>query len=78
MQKKFFTNLTLLILLNLLVKPIAIFGIDVAVQNRVDAENYGMYFSLLNLSLLFNIFMDIGINNEYVTNSKQRDLLPYL
>jgi O-antigen/teichoic acid export membrane protein len=67
MQKKFFTNLTLLILLNLLVKPIAIFGIDVAVQNRVDAENYGMYFSLLNLSLLFNIFMDIGINNFTTT-----------
>ena len=41
MQKKFFTNLTLLILLNLLVKPFAIFGIDLTIQNRVGAENYG-------------------------------------
>ena len=63
MQKKFFSNLLLIILLNLLVKPYAIFAIDATVQNRVGAENYGMYFSLLNLSFLFNILMDLGINN---------------
>ncbi|MBP6090088.1 MAG: polysaccharide biosynthesis C-terminal domain-containing protein [Crocinitomicaceae bacterium] len=68
MQKKFFTNLTLLILLNLLVKPFAIFGIDLTIQNRVGAENYGLYFSLMNLSLLFSILMDIGINNYTTTH----------
>ena len=38
MQKKFISNLALMVLLNLLVKPIAIFGIDAAVQNRVATE----------------------------------------
>lgn len=63
MQKKFITNLILIVLLNLLVKPAAIFGIDATIQNRVGAEEYGLYFSLLNLSFLFNILLDLGINN---------------
>ena len=71
MQKKFFSNLLLLVVLNLLIKPIAIFGIDTWVQNRVGAEAYGFYFSLLNLSLLFNILMDLGINNFTTKNVAQ-------
>lgn len=63
MQKKFFSNLVLIILLNLLVKPFAIFGIDATVQNRVSTEDYGLYFALLNLTFLFNIVADLGINN---------------
>jgi O-antigen/teichoic acid export membrane protein len=45
------------------VKPFAIFGIDATVQNRVGAEDYGLYFALLNLTFLFNIVTDLGINN---------------
>ncbi len=71
MQKKFFSNLLLLVVLNLVIKPIAIFGIDTWVQNRVGAEAYGFYFSLLNLSLLFNILMDLGINNFTTKNVAQ-------
>ena len=52
-----------MVLLNLLVKPIAIFGIDAQVQNVVGAEEYGIYFSLLNFTYLFNIFLDFGITN---------------
>lgn len=52
-----------MVLLNLLVKPLAIFGIDAAVQNEVGNEAYGIYFSLLNFSVLFNILLDFGINN---------------
>jgi O-antigen/teichoic acid export membrane protein len=63
MQKKFLSNLLLIILLNLLVKPIAIFWIDAGVQERVGTETYGLYFSLLNLSFLFNILSDLGLNN---------------
>jgi O-antigen/teichoic acid export membrane protein len=68
MQKKFISNLLLIVVLNLLVKPFAIFGIDATVQNRVGEEAYGMYFSLLNLSFLFNILMDLGINNFTTKN----------
>lgn len=71
MQKKFFSNLLLIIVLNLLVKPFAIFGIDATIQNRVGAEEYGLYFSLLNLTFLFNILSDLGINNFTTKNIAQ-------
>ena len=71
MQRIFFSNLMLMILLNLLIKPIALFGIDATVQNRVGPENYGIYFSLLNLSVLFNILLDFGINNYTTKNLAQ-------
>ena len=66
MQRIFFSNLLFSILLNLLVKPIAIFGIDAQVQNEVGLKNYGLYFSLLSLSLILNILMDFGINNYVI------------
>jgi len=68
MQKKFISNLILIVILNLLVKPLAIFGIDAGVQNRVGTEAYGLYFSLLNLSFIFNIVSDLGINNFTTRN----------
>ncbi|NBP74833.1 MAG: polysaccharide biosynthesis protein, partial [Crocinitomicaceae bacterium] len=52
-----------MIFLNLLIKPLAIFGIDASVQNEVGFIQYGTYFSLLNLSLILNILLDLGLNN---------------
>jgi O-antigen/teichoic acid export membrane protein len=63
MQKKFLSSLGLILLLNLLVKPFYILGVDAEVQIRVGKEVYGLYFSLLNLSFLFNMLIDLGINN---------------
>ncbi|HRZ77635.1 MAG TPA: oligosaccharide flippase family protein, partial [Bacteroidales bacterium] len=63
MQRKFITNLALLIFLNLLVKPFWIFGIDRSVQNAVGAGEYGSYFALLNFTFIFNILLDLGITN---------------
>ena len=60
-----------MVLLNLLVKPVAIFGIDAAVQNSVPYEDYGIYFALLNFSFLFNILLDFGINNFTTKNVAQ-------
>ena len=68
MQRQFFSNLFLTLFLNLLIKPIAIFAIDATVQNRVGQEEYGLYFTLLNLTVIFNIFLDFGINN-YTTKT---------
>lgn len=67
-QRLFFSNILLLIILNLLVKPFYLFGIDVQVQNLVGQEAYGLYFSLLNFSFLFNIFQDLGITNYNTKN----------
>lgn len=63
MKKRFITNLALLILLNLLIKPFWFFGIEVGVQNRVGEEIYGFYFSLFNFAFILNILLDLGINN---------------
>jgi O-antigen/teichoic acid export membrane protein len=71
MQKKFITNLALLILLNIVVKPFTIFGIDASVQNIVGSQAYGVYFALLNISFLFSMVMDLGINNYTTKNLAQ-------
>lgn len=62
MKKHFITNLALLIFLNLLIKPIWFFGIEVGVQNRVGEEVYGFYFSLFNFAFILNMLLDVGIN----------------
>ncbi|MCK9398450.1 MAG: polysaccharide biosynthesis C-terminal domain-containing protein [Bacteroidales bacterium] len=63
MQKKFLTNLALLLFLNFLVKPFWIFGIDRTVQNTVGLVDYGFYFTIFNFAFLFNILLDAGITN---------------
>src|SRR5690606_32334672 len=71
MQQKFLTNLILLVLLNLVVKPVSMFAIDAGVQNKVGAAEYGLYYSLLSFSYLFNILLDLGINNFTTKNVAQ-------
>jgi O-antigen/teichoic acid export membrane protein len=63
LKKDFITNLSLLILLNLMIKPIWFFGIEVGVQNRVGEEIYGFYFSLFSFAFILNMLLDVGINN---------------
>ncbi|MEZ5084571.1 MAG: oligosaccharide flippase family protein [Bacteroidales bacterium] len=75
MQKKFLTNLGLLLFLNLLVKPFWVLGIDRSVQNAVGAEDFGFYFAILNFSFLFNIFLDLGITNFNNRNIAQHNHL---
>lgn len=75
MQRKFLANLGFLMLLNLVVKPVWIFGIDMNVQNTVGAEEYGFYFNLFNFSFLFNILFDFGITNFNNRNIAQNNQL---
>ncbi|NTV84305.1 MAG: polysaccharide biosynthesis protein, partial [Bacteroidales bacterium] len=63
MQKKFLVNLALLLLLNFLIKPFWIFGIDRTVQNTVGLSDYGFYFTIFNFAFLFYILLDAGITN---------------
>lgn len=71
MQRKFLINLVILVFINLLVKPLAIFGIDAEVQNRIGYVDYGIYFSIFNFTYLFNIILDIGITNFNIKNVAQ-------
>jgi O-antigen/teichoic acid export membrane protein len=75
MQRKFLANLSFLLLLNLIIKPVWIFGIDLNVQNTVGAEAYGFYFTLFNFSFLFNILFDFGITNFNNRNIAQNNQL---
>jgi O-antigen/teichoic acid export membrane protein len=63
LKRKFITNLALLLSLNLVIKPLYAFGVDVGVQNAVGARNYGSYFILLSFSLIFQILLDLGIES---------------
>lgn len=74
MQKKFLSNLILLVFLNLLVKPFWIF-VEINVQNATGTEQYGMYFALLNMSLIINFLLDLGITNYNNRNIAQNNQL---
>ena len=63
MKRKFITNLGFLVFLNVIVKPVYVFGIDRVVQNNVGAEIYGSFFSLFSTALIFQIILDLGIEN---------------
>lgn len=75
MQRKFLTNLALLLFLNLLVKPFWVLGIDRSVQNIVGEETFGFYFTLFNFSFLFNMLLDLGITNFNNRNIAQNHQL---
>src|SRR4029078_2933018 len=62
-QSKFYSSLLLLIVLNAMIKPFWIFGIDRQGQNITGTVEYGTYFSLLNLSVVFGFLLDWGLTN---------------
>lgn len=70
MQKKFILNLILVLVLNVIVKPFYILGIDAEVLKQTG-EDYGIYFSLLGLTFILNIFLDAGIVNYNTKNIAQ-------
>ena len=78
MKKKFFSNLVLVLLLNVVIKPLYILGIDAEILRITeinDPGSYGTYFSLLSLSFIFNIILDLGLNNFNTRNIAQNNQL---
>jgi hypothetical protein len=71
LRRTFLFNLALVLVLNLLVKPFYILGIDAGVQSRVGSAAYGTYAALLSLSFLLNIVLDLGITNWNARNVAQ-------
>ncbi len=61
MRKSFFINFGILLLTNLFAKPLWILA-DLWVQRETEQE-YGVYFVLFNISMLFSVLLDVGINN---------------
>lgn len=63
MKRSFITNIVFLLGINLLIKPIYIFGIDRGVQNAVGEVDYGIYFNLFIFGFLWQIINDFGFQN---------------
>ena len=74
-KRKFVTNLALLLFLNILIKPLWIFGIDMGVQNLTGANEYGTYASLFSFSIILNILLDLGLTNFNNKNIAQHSQL---
>lgn len=62
-KDSFFKSLSWLVFLNLLIKPLWIFGIDRSVQNLVGHTAYGSYFALFNLTYVLLFIADAGLSN---------------
>ena len=62
MRREFLINLTFLLIINAIIKPLYIFGIDRTVQN-VTGQDYGIYFTLLSFTYLFQMLNDFGLQN---------------
>lgn len=62
-KANFFSGITWLVVLNILVKPVWLFGVDRKVQNIIGHEAYGVYFSMLSLSIILSFIADLGITN---------------
>lgn len=79
-QKKLFTNILILVLVNFLIKPFWTFGIDIKVLNTIGADSYGFYYAVFNFTFLFHIFIDIGINqyhNREIARTPEKLMLQY-
>ena len=75
MLKKLLSGLFWVLLLNLLIKPFWILGIEVGVQNAVGAEEYGLYTAIFNLAYIFNILLDFGVTSFNTRNIAQHPAL---
>ena len=73
MKKTFAINIVLLLGLNLFVKAIYLLGIDRQFLLVLGTTEYGLYYKLLNFTLLFQFINDFGIQNytnRYVSQNR--------
>lgn len=75
--KKFAGQVSLLIVVNLIVKLLWIFFIERKIQLLVGFENYGLYYSIFNFTLILSIINDPGLSNYIIRflASKNENLL---
>lgn len=72
-NKKFASRVTLLVLVNLLVKLVWIFFIERKVQLNVGFQDFGLYYSIFSFTLILGVINDPGLNNyliQYLSKGK--------
>lgn len=73
MKREFVVNAALLLISNLLIKVYYLLGVDRPFQLALGAEQYGLYYSLFNLTLLFQFVNDFGLQNftnRYISQNR--------
>lgn len=73
-NQKFASRVTLLVLVNLVVKLIWILFIERKVQTSVGFQNFGLYYSVFSFTLILGIINDPGLNNyliQYLNKEKK-------
>lgn len=83
MKREFLLNILFLVGINLLIKPLYIFGIDLKVQNTLGSQTYGLFAALFSLSYILQIINDAGLqqfNNQTIAQDRGllRDQYPRL
>ncbi len=71
MKKQLLSGIVFSVLVNLVVKTIWIFAIDLNVQRAVGTEAYGVYFSSYGMALMFIMMLDLGISSFNTKNIAQ-------
>jgi len=76
---RFFSSLGLLVALNVVIKPVWIFGIDREVQLQAGSSSYGHYFALFNLTVVLGFLLDWGLTSyvQRQLSAGQGELLKY-
>ena len=77
MLKSFSFNIVLLLGINLIIKPLYIFGVDAQVQNVLGESAYGTYFGLFSFCYLFQVILDPGLQNYNITSVSKDNTLFY-
>lgn len=73
MRREFLLNILFLVGINLLIKPLYIFGIDLKVQNTLGTQTYGLFAALFSLSYILQIINDAGLqqfNNQTIAQDR--------
>lgn len=66
MSKKFASQVVVLVLVNLIIKLIWIFGVERGVQIEVGFAEYGLYYSLFNFTFILSAISDPGLSNYLI------------
>lgn len=67
MLNKFLKSLSLLLLLNLLIKPFWVLYVDRWIQQEVGDEAFGLFATLYSFTIIFSILLDPGLKNYFNT-----------
>jgi O-antigen/teichoic acid export membrane protein len=73
MLRTYFKNVSFLVIINFLVKPIWVFVIDRQFQLWLGQAAYGHYFVYLNMVYILSVILDLGLHNFAVKSISEDD-----